>query len=65
MYIGIEAQGSVPCVVGGDLVVSFLGHLLYAKKDAVSDQKVNVTVRRPGNEAVILEQLHPCLEEFQ
>ena len=34
MYIGIEAQGSVPCAVGGDLVVLFLGHLLYAKKDA-------------------------------
>ena len=64
MYIGIEAQGSVPYAVGGDLVVSFLGHLLYAKKD-VSDQKVNVTVGRPGNEAVILEQLNPCLEKFQ
>ena len=62
MYIGIEAQGSVPCAVGGDLVVLFLGHLLYTKR---SDQKVNVTVGRPGNEAVILEQLLPCLEEFQ
>ena len=33
MYIGIEAQGSVPCAIGGDLVVLFLGHLLYAKKE--------------------------------